>query len=85
MKTVYGPPCMTHSVQHPVEIPKGSEAAYEAWKAGHLLVQNIPGLTVEQREILLTGYCQEAWDESFPSEDCNWNCDGSSHPGLFCR
>ena len=86
MKTVYGPPCMTHNVQHPVEIPTESEKAYDAWYTGTVRhVQSIPGLTADQREILLTGTCQEAWDANFPADDCTEDCDGSSHPGLFCR
>lgn len=81
----YGPPCIEHKTQHPVTIPDEVVASYEAWKAGRISIQRITGLTVSEREILLSGTCQESWDSMFASEECDADCDGSSHPDVFCK
>jgi hypothetical protein len=84
----YGPPCMTHNVQHPVEVPDEKAeilGGLGRWNQGRIQIQEIPGLTATEREILLTGTCQEVWDSMFPDEECDGDCDGSPHPGLFCR
>jgi hypothetical protein len=51
---------------HTVEVP---EAEYAKWKAGEYIQDALVSVTAEGREILLSGMCQEAWDEAFPEED----------------
>jgi len=43
--------------------------AYERWRAGHGYVQDIPGLTPDEREMLLSGCCGPCFDSMFPEED----------------
>ena len=45
-----------------------SEAGYRAWASGLLIQRALPKLSVEQREMLITGYTQEGWDLIFPPE-----------------
>lgn len=81
---VYGPPCMTHKKQHPVEIPDNAVPVYNKWYGGLVPVQEIP-IPAADREILLTGTCGEVWDSMFADKECAEDCDGSSHPDKFCR
>lgn len=79
-------PCMAHNVAHQVEIPDEAERRYNDWMVQKGLIQDLlPELSDSDREILLTGTCQEAWDEMFVDGECSDECDGSSHPGKFCR
>lgn len=78
--------CYLHKKQHAVQIPNEHLHNYYAWQREEDHIQVLlPTLSANEREILMTGTCQEAWDKSFPDEDCPDDCDGSSHPGLFCR
>jgi hypothetical protein len=54
---------MKHQKQHEVEITPDALPAYEEWRVGRGRLSAIP-LTVAEREVLLTGACQEAWNES---------------------
>ena len=74
--------CPLHEVKHEVDVP---EQEYRDWLDEKIYVQDIPGLDVHQREILLTGMCKVAWDSMFAKSLCEAMCDGSSHPGLYCR
>lgn len=54
----------THTLDLPV-----TEAQFNAWKAGALVQQAFPNLTIAQREFLLTGTTQEEWDALYGAED----------------
>lgn len=47
----------THTMELPV-----TEAQFAHWKAGALVQEAFPNLTISQREFLLTGTTQEEWD-----------------------
>jgi len=60
----------THTLDLPV-----TEAQFTARKAGALVQEAFPNLTISQREFLLTGTTQEEWDELYgpghgDSEEC---------------
>lgn len=41
-----------------------------AWKNGEGLIQNLmPYLTSDEREKLMTGYCEECWQDLFKNEE----------------
>jgi len=82
--------CHVHHVNHEFEVDESSaivsiEEDLGAWKSGRLYLQDLKFLNADQREMLLTGTCQEAWDTMFPKERCSEDCDGSTHEGLFCN
>lgn len=79
--------CHMHRVAHEVDLPDNevAKATYGNWLLGQGYVQDIAGLDSNEQEILLSGTCQEAWDQSFAALICPFDCDGSSHPGVFCR
>jgi hypothetical protein len=56
--------CVFCHVPQGFEMGPETEAAYASWRAGHGYVQNIPGLTVDRRELLLSGVCEKC----FPKE-----------------
>jgi len=87
MKVTAKHACLTHNVQHEVEIPTEMVAGYKMWTEGKIpFVQDaLPLLPAGEREILLTGTCQAAWDEMFADEECDEDCDASSHEGKMCR
>jgi len=51
---------------HVVEV---SEAEYAKWKGGEYIQNALVSVAVEDREVLLSGMCKEAWDAAFPEED----------------
>jgi hypothetical protein len=76
-------PCTLHNMQHEVEI---RDEDYDAWKSGQGYIQDVLFyLKASDREILISGMCQEAWDKMFSDEECESDCDGSDHPGVFCK
>lgn len=79
--------CLTHQKQHEVEIPDDKMYRYEMWRMGKIphVQDALYFLTANEREILLTGTCQDAWDAMFATEECDEDCDGSSHEGKLCR
>ena len=44
------------------------ESGFKAWKSGTRIQDALPGLTVDEREILLSGICPESWDANFSEE-----------------
>jgi hypothetical protein len=75
--------CMLHKTCHFVyNVPLED---YQRYQRGARIQDALPTLTADQREILLTGTCQEAWDQMFAAEECDEDCDGSSHPDVFCK
>jgi len=86
MKVESGYECPVHKVHHAVEIRDEDKNNFDAWAAGKGHIQDrLPHLSPADRETLLTGMCQESWNSMFPPEECDQNCDGSGHPGLFCK
>jgi hypothetical protein len=41
--------------------------AYHLWRSGELVQHAFPTLTSAQREALITGICEECWQEMFES------------------
>ena len=41
----------------------------DVWKAGKTIQEAMPGVSVEDREFLMTGATAEEWKEHFPPED----------------
>lgn len=48
---------------------KLSKEQYDAWQAGEYIQRAMPHLTSEEREFLMSGLDQEAWDELWKEED----------------
>lgn len=44
------------------------ESGFKAWKSGTRIQDALPGLTADDREILLSGICPECWDANFSEE-----------------
>ncbi len=42
---------------------------FEAWERGRLIQDAFPDLTKEEREALITGYCEPCWAKIFPEEE----------------
>lgn len=58
--------CSFCKVLHSVEV---DENGYKKWKFGRVLIQNaLPDSSLEDREILMTGLCDKAWNNIFPPE-----------------
>ena len=45
------------------------ESGFKAWKSGTRIQDALPGLTADEREILLSGVCPKCWDEVFGEVD----------------
>jgi hypothetical protein len=45
------------------------EEAYREWKAGVLIQNAFPSLTASEREVILTGYHPECWDEALADDE----------------
>lgn len=45
------------------------ESAHDMWKSGAYIQVAFPELSVDQREMMITGYCGSCWDILFPDED----------------
>jgi hypothetical protein len=56
-------------IERTIEIPCTPEQL-RAWERGEGLIQNLmPGLSVDQREFIMTGIISKEWDETVPEED----------------
>ena len=78
--------CFLHKEKHEVSLLSTEVNAYTAWKEKRGFIQDLlPRLSSDEREILMTGTCPESWDTMFSEEECYNDCDGSKHPGLFCK
>lgn len=65
--TVTTLPCFVCGETSEVEVDAN---AYRYWKNGELLVQDaFPGMSPEQRELLITGTHPSCWDSMFSDED----------------
>lgn len=46
------------------------EANYQSFKEGDMLAQEaFPELSAAERELLITGFCDDCWNDIFPPED----------------
>lgn len=46
------------------------EANYQSFKKGDILAQEaFPELSPAERELLITGFCDDCWNDIFPPED----------------
>ena len=45
------------------------EKEYLKWQSGELIQNAMPLLTPAEREMLITGICQECWDEMYKDYD----------------
>lgn len=46
------------------------EANYQSFKEGDMLAQRaFPELSPAERELLITGFCDDCWQDMFPPED----------------
>lgn len=64
--------CLAHHERHSFEVDMTEEEfdkATREWKGGKFIQDAFPKLDANQREMILTGTCQTAWDELFPDED----------------
>lgn len=43
--------------------------AYDSWRSGELIQNAFPNLDSDQRELLVTGYTQEGWTQTFGDEE----------------
>ena len=48
-----------------IDVP---EAGYHAWRAGTLIQEAMPELSVDQREALMTGFCVPCWNNMFAAD-----------------
>ena len=46
-----------------------NEAAHLAWRHGALIQDAFPGLSPDERELLMTGTHPACWDAMFPEEE----------------
>ena len=51
------------------EFWKLDRAAVESWQAGEYIQNAFPEMSMEDREILITGTHPACWDKLFPKED----------------
>jgi len=65
-------PCPKHQELHSFEVDMTEaefDLAYQFWKSGKFIQDAFPNMDPNHREMLITGTCQEAWDEMFPEEE----------------
>lgn len=60
-----------------VSVVTVNEKDYEAWQSGALVQNAFPYLSANDREILVSGICEECWEGMFSTEDndCDGNCE----------
>ena len=51
-------PCPLHRTNHEILV---SKRGYQAWRNGMLIQHALPELSIDDRETLISGYCDEAW------------------------
>jgi len=51
--------CILHNCRH---IVKCDAEGYNRWQNGELIQLALPGMTSEEREILISGNCDESWN-----------------------
>lgn len=60
--------CSLCQVRHEIQTPYTEEEFHRChrdWREGNLIQTAFPQLTSDQREMLMSGMCQEAWDAIF--------------------
>lgn len=59
-------PCPYCGTVSKVTVP---ESGLKAWKSGTRIQDALPGLTADEREILMSGVCSKCWDDVFGEVD----------------
>jgi hypothetical protein len=71
-----------------IELTAKQVIAYDDFRNGRdtRKIQDVfPELSNELREQIMTGTHPECWNTMFAETECDEDCDGSSHPELFCK
>lgn len=59
--------CRCCGEEHKISVPMN---AYHEWRQGHRMIQDaLPSLTVDERELLLSGICGVCFDKTFAEDD----------------
>ena len=66
MTTVVAVPCRLCDTVHDLTV---HVEKFVSWKAGELIQDALPELSLDERELLISGTCGACFDELFPSED----------------
>ena len=56
--------CRSCSKNHSIKVPS---EGHEEWMQGALIQNALPELSEGERELLISGTCDDCWDEMFPS------------------
>lgn len=59
-------PCVKTGEEHSVTVP---EDGFLRWKAGELIQNAMPNVSVEDREFLVSGFSPKGWDMVFGGEE----------------
>ncbi len=52
-----------------MSILDATDEEFAAWDSGVLIQDAMPRLSVNDREMLISGCCPKCWDKMWPSED----------------
>jgi hypothetical protein len=61
--------CVCRICNNPKEIPDVPVAGLKAWEDGELIQDALPNLTADQRELLISGTCDDCWKTMFGTVD----------------
>lgn len=61
-----------------------NESDYIAWQDGELTQIAFPYLGAEDREKLISGFCEDCWDALFCGEDEGYDLDAGFDPYMGC-
>jgi hypothetical protein len=81
------PQCLTCGETGTVTLTASQVVKLASYLNGTIrLIQDaFPELSAEVREQIVTGSHPECWASHFAKTECTEDCDGSSHPGLWCK
>lgn len=80
------PRCSVCNETGTVTLTADQVRGYEAWKRKEGRIQDLlPDISVPLREQIMSGTHPDCWESLFNPTECGTDCDGSSHPGLWCR
>ena len=57
--------CLQCESTHQIEV---HESDYYDWRSGMPIQEAFPYLSIDEREILISGICGSCWDKIFPKE-----------------
>ena len=59
--------CRSCGEEHIVAVPM---EAYRSWRQGHMMIQDaLPMLSLDERELLMSGICGKCFDKMFGEEN----------------